>query len=135
MEDQDKVADAYIFLAHIYKALSNFSKARAIVLKGMELRPDKGEPYLFIGDLYAISATDCGDNDLTKKVAYWAAVDKYYKAKQVDPSIAEEADKRIRTYSAYFPPLEVLFFYNLNEGDSYTVGCWINETTTVRSAK
>jgi tetratricopeptide (TPR) repeat protein len=135
MEDTDKVADAYIFLAQIYKALGNFSKARSIVLKGMELRPDKGEPYIFIGDLYAISASDCGDNDLTKKVAYWAAVDKYYRAKQVDPSLAEEADKRIRTYSVYFPPLEVLFFYNLNEGDSYTVGCWINETTTVRAAK
>lgn len=135
MEDTDKVADAYIFLAQAYKALGNFSKARSVALKGIDLRSGWGEPYIFIGDLYAISANDCGDNDLTKKVAYWAAVDKYYKAKQVDPSLTEEADKRIRTYSVYFPPAEVLFFYNMNEGDSYTVGCWINETTTVRAAK
>jgi len=135
MEDKDRVADAYIFLAQAYKALGNFSKARSVALKGIELRPGWGEPYIFIGDLYAISASDCGDNDLTKKVAYWAAIDKYYKAKQVDPSLADEVDKRIRTYSVYFPATEVLFFYNMNEGDSYTVGCWINETTTVRAAK
>jgi tetratricopeptide (TPR) repeat protein len=135
MEDKDRVADAYIFLAQAYKGLGNFSKARAVALKGIELRPGWGEPYIFIGDLYAISANDCGDNDLTKKVAYWAAVDKYYKAKQVDPSLSEDADKRIKTYSVYFPPTEVLFFYNMSEGDSYTVGCWINETTTVRAAK
>jgi hypothetical protein len=53
----------------------------------------------------------------------------------VDPALTEDADKRIKTYSVYFPPTEVLFFYNMNEGDSYTVGCWINETTTVRAAK
>lgn len=135
MEDKDRVADAYIFLAQAYKALGNFSKARSVALKGIELRPGWGEPYIFIGDLYAISASDCGDNDLTKKVAYWAAIDKYYRAKQVDPNLSDEADKRIRTYSVYFPPTEVLFFYNMNEGDSYTVGCWINETTTVRAAK
>lgn len=135
MENQEKVDDAYIFLAQTYKALSNFPKARAMALKAIETNPEWGEPFIFIGDLYAISANDCGDNDLTKKVAYWAAVDKYYKAKKVDPSLSDEVDKRIRTYSVYFPPTEVLFFYNLNEGDSYTVGCWINETTTVRAAK
>jgi len=135
MEDKERVADAYIFLAQAYKALGNLSKARSIALKGIELRPDWGEPYIFIGDLYAISANDCGDNDLTKKVAYWAAVDKYKKAKQVDPALTDEVNKRINTYSVYFPSQEVLFFYNLNEGDSYTVECWINETTTVRAAK
>ncbi|HEY9115499.1 MAG TPA: tetratricopeptide repeat protein [Bacteroidales bacterium] len=135
MDDQEKVDDAYIFLAQTYKALNNLPKARSMALKAIETNPNWGEPYMFIGDLYAISANDCGDNDLTKKVAYWAAVDKYYKSKQVDPELTEEADKRIRTYSVYFPPTEVLFFYNLNEGDSYTVNCWINENTTVRAAK
>jgi tetratricopeptide (TPR) repeat protein len=135
MEDQDKVDNAYIFLAEAYKALNNFPRARQMALKAAELNPGWGDPYLFIGDLYALSAKDCGDNDLTRKVAYWAAVDKYYKAKQVDPELTEVADKRINTYKVYFPQTELLFFYNLNEGESYTVGCWINEVTTVRAAK
>ena len=28
-----------------------------------------------------------------------------------------------------------LFFRDMQEGSSYTVGCWINESTTVRAAK
>lgn len=135
MEDQDKVDDDYIYMAEAYKALDDFPHARQMALKAAELNPSWGDPYIFIGDLYALSAKDCGDNDLTKKVAYWAAVDKYYKAKQVDPSLTEVADKRINTYKVYFPPTELLFFYNLNEGESYTVDCWINEVTTVRAAK
>ena len=135
MEDQDKVDDAYIFLAEAYKAQTNYPRARQMALKAAELNPGWGMPYLFIGDLYAISAKDCGDNDLTKKVAYWAAVDKYYKAKKVDSELTEIANKKINTYKIYFPQTEVLFFYNLNEGESYTVGCWINEATTIRAAK
>jgi len=86
--------------------------------------------------MYAASASDCGDNDLTKKVAYWAAVDKYMRAKQVDPEVAEIAQSRISTFSQQFPNSETIFFYDLKEGDTYTVECWINEkTTTVRALK
>jgi len=135
MEDKEKVDDAYIFLAQAYRSLDNFPKARQMAIEASKLNPNWGEPYLFIGDLYAMSAKDCGDNDLTRKVAYWAAVDKYIQAKRVDSELTEVANKRIATYQAYFPATEVIFFYNLNEGDPYTVECWINENTTVRAAK
>jgi len=135
MDDKEKVDDAYIFLAEVYKALDNFPRARKMALEAAKINPSWGEPYIFIGDLYVMSATDCGDNDLTKKVAYWAAVDKYVKAKQVDPELTEMANERIKRYSVYFPSKEVLFFYALNEGDKYTVDCWINEVTKVRAAK
>jgi len=135
MEDSDKVDDAYIFLAETYRALDNFPKARQMALDAAKINPGWGQPYIFIGDLYAMSAKDCGDNDLTKKVAYWAAVDKYEKAKRIDPDLTDLANQRIKTYSVYFPTKEVLFFYALNEGDKYTVGCWINEVTKVRASK
>ena len=93
-----------------------------------------GKAFILIGDMYAASAKDCGDNDLTNKVAYWVAVDKYYKAKSVDPSVAELANTKINTFSQYFPALETIFFYDLKKGDTYTVECWINETTTVRTS-
>jgi len=134
MEDTDKVDDAYIFLAQAYRSLENFPKARQMALEAAAINPGWGEPYMFIGDLYAYSAKSCGDDDLTKKVAYWAAVDKYKKAKSVDPELTDVANKRIGIYKAYFPQTELLFFYNLNVGDSYTVDCWINEVTTVRAA-
>lgn len=135
MDDKEKVDDAYIYLAEAYRSLDNYPRARQMALKAAEANPGWGQPYLFIGDLYAVSAKDCGTDDLTKKVAYWAAVDQYIKAKNVEPDLTELANKKINTYQIYFPPTEVLFFYNLNEGDDYTVGCWINEVTKIRAAK
>lgn len=135
LEDEEDKADSYLILASAYKQLNNYPASRSYALKAATLMPDNGQPYIIIGDLYAETAKSCGDNDLTKKVAYWAAVDKYYRAKSVDPESAELANSRIATFSAYFPSAETIFFYNLNEGDDYTVECWINEKTKVRAAK
>lgn len=93
-----------------------------------------GKAYKLIGDVYA-SERNCGSNDFEKKTVYWAAVDKYIKAKQVDPELTDAMDNLISTYSQYYPSKEDIFFYDLKVGDSYTVGCWINERTTVRDRK
>lgn len=133
MADSSNVADAYLLLATSYLNLREFSRGRSAAQNASSYRPGDGRPYLLIGDMYAASAGDCGDNKLTKKVAFWAAVDKYYRARAIDPSVEAEATQKINTYTAYFPHTEDVFFYGLKEGDSYTVECWINETTTVRA--
>ncbi len=135
LEDEEDKADSYLILSSAYKQMNNYPASRANALKAAKFMPDNGQPYIIIGDLYAESAKNCGNNELTKKVAYWAAVDKYYKAKRVDEESAEIANSRIATFSAYFPSAETIFFYNLIEGDEYTVECWINEKTKVRAAK
>ncbi len=135
MADSSDLADNYLLLATTYLHLQQYSNGRTAALNAARMRPGDGRPYLLIGDMYAGSASDCGDNKLTKKVAFWAAVDKYYRAKSVDPGLESEANQKIGTYSAYFPVMEDIFFYGLKEGDSYTVGCWINESTTVRAVK
>jgi hypothetical protein len=135
LDDPAALEKAYLYIAQAYHTLKNLPAARTFALKAAALDPADGQPYMLIGDLYAESAADCGDNDLTKRVAFWAAVDKYYKAKQVDTSLAEEADKRIASYSMYFPAAQTIFFYALKEGDTYRVECWINEDTKVRAAK
>jgi tetratricopeptide (TPR) repeat protein len=135
LSDPSLVQKSYKYIAQAYLALRNFPMARSYALKSIAINPNDGEPYLMIGDMYAESAKDCGDNDLTSRVAFWAAVDKYFKAKQVDPSVAEIADKRIASYSIYFPSTQTIFFYALKEGDTYSVGCWINEDTRVRASK
>jgi hypothetical protein len=85
--------------------------------------------------MYADSAALCGNDEIGTRAGYWAAVDKFVKAKNVDPSVADEANSGIALYSAYFPTRERLFFNDVKEGSSYTVGCWIGETTTVRASK
>jgi len=135
IEDPLEKADIYSDLGLIYNKLNDYSKARSFARKAIALNSNDGMSYILIGDLYASSAAECGDNDLTKKVAYWAAVDKYNQAKKVDPELTDLANKRIATYSKHFPQMDIIFFHDLQEGDDYKVECWINETTKVRAAK
>jgi tetratricopeptide (TPR) repeat protein len=135
MTDTDKLGIAYKLYASSLAALKNYPRARQMALKALEINPNDGNALLIIGDLYAASAKDCGDNDFTSKTAYWVAVDKYARARNVDPTTDEAASKRIATYSAYFPDMSTIFFHDYKEGDTYTVGCWINETTIIRAAK
>jgi len=135
IQDQKEKADILSDLGKIYYKLHQFSKARSYARKALSMNPADGMSYILIGDMYAASAEECGDNDLTKKVAYWAAVDKYVQAKNADPELAELANKRIATYSKYFPQMDKIFFHDLKVGDTYKVECWINETTKVRAAK
>jgi hypothetical protein len=134
IDDSETRADCYLYIAECYRNLTSYSSARTYALKSANERPDDGNPYIMIGDMYAASK-NCGSNDLEKKAIYWVAVDKYYEAKQVDPGVADIANDRIRSYSVYFPPKEDIFFHNLNEGDEYVVECWINEKTKIRAAK
>lgn len=133
-EDEVEKAGAFKMLSNIYSIKKEFSTARSCAYKALEYIPKDGSLYIMIGDMYASTAKQCGSNDLTSKVAYWAAADKYQKARQIDPTVADEANQRINTYKQYFPRKETIFFHDLNEGDSYEVDCWINETTTVRAS-
>ncbi|GAB4328038.1 MAG: hypothetical protein Kow00127_20680 [Bacteroidales bacterium] len=133
-EDNNDKADARFFLANVYFQLKNYSKARAECYEILKVRPNDGKVYILIGDMYAASANECGSDELEKKAPYWAAVDMYAKAKSVDPDVDELARNKINTFSQYFPQRELLFFHDLKPGDTYTVGCWINVTTTIRSS-
>lgn len=134
-EDPDRAQTSYKLLAETLRAVKNYPRARQMALKALELNPNDGAPYITIGDMYAASAKDCGNNDFTSRVAFWAAVDKYAQAKRVDPSQADAAEKRIATYSVYFPSLETIFFYDYKEGDRYSIDCWFKEETTIRAAR
>jgi tetratricopeptide (TPR) repeat protein len=124
---------AYLLVAQACMTTKKYSQGRAAAYKALEINPSKGTAYILIGNMYAASAPSCGDDaEVGKKAAYWAAVDKFRKAKAVDPSLAETADKLISVYSAYFPARQDIFMAGLAVGNSYTVGCWIQEATTVR---
>jgi len=133
--DNNKKSTSATLLASVYLSLKNYTACRSYAQKAMELRPGDGNPLLIIGDAYAAGAKECGDDELSKKAPYWAAVDKYIQAKRLDPSVAEAADKRIGNTSAAFPTQETIFFNGKKVGETYKVECWINETTTIRAAR
>lgn len=132
-EDDKEKADYHFQIAKIHKKRDNYPAARQAALKATELKDNWGEPYMFIGDLYASSGPKCGEGTgFESQVVAWPAVDMYEKAKRVDPSTKERANENIENYQGYFPKKEECFFRDLKDGDDYKVECWIDRQTTVR---
>ena len=129
--EEDKKADYYFGIAACYNGLNDKPTAREFAEKALSIRSEWGEPYILIGQLYADSKDLCSTIKLPNSI-YWAAVDQFNKAKAVDPSVAEKANALILAYSRYYPNKEEAFFENVHEGNTFTVGCWINETTKAR---
>jgi tetratricopeptide (TPR) repeat protein len=103
--------------------------------RAIAVNPRNAKAYMLLGTAYA-SIEGCGDEEVRKRANYWVAVDQFIKAKQLDSSIAAEANKSINTYSQYFPTVNDAFFLNILDGEKYEVKCGpINETTIVRTKK
>lgn len=118
-----------------YAEARKYAQASIATLSGLGLNKGQGRCYIIIGMCYA--ATRLYGNDakgaILNKTVYWAAVDKFYKAKQVDPSVEAQASEFISTYSRYFPTKEERFdLPNEFSGSTYFVGGWIGETTNIR---
>jgi len=128
----DDKANCFYGLSAAYFKSSNNSTARNYAFKALKISPKWGKSMLLIGDIYAASANECGSNSFESAMLYSAAIDKFIAAKKMDSSVAELANKKIATYSKYLPTQEDAFFNGYKEGDTYTVGCWINESTKVR---
>lgn len=128
----DKADYNYKISQLYYSKLSDYPKAKSFALRSLEFNPSNGGAYLIIGLAYA-GARGIFDDPILQKSVFWAAVDKFVKAKQVDPTLAEDADKLISTYSRHFPSKEDIFMHpELQQGKSFYVGGWIGESTTAR---
>jgi len=118
-----------------YRDLKNYPKSRKYALDAAAKDPTSGEPYMLIGKLYASSGPLCGPGTgFDSQVVTWVAIDKFIQAKMKDPSVADAADKLINSYTQYMPKKEDIFQRRISAGDTYKVGCWIQENTKVRTA-
>ena len=131
-EDPAARSEYNLRLAQLYLAKKDFPGVKTICQAVLKDAPNSGQAYILIGRAYAFGSTDFPGEDFEKHAVFWAAVDKFIKAKQVDPNVAEEANKLIEQYSVYFPTKDEAFFRSITAGQSYKVGGWINETTAAR---
>lgn len=131
-EDKAKQADYYFGIASIqFRKLKNYSAARSNALKAASLNKNWGRPYMLIGDMYAASSRNCGNDAYSRGLAVLAAIDKYEQARSVDSSVAEEARDRISKYWSSIPPKDEVFMRSM-QGKTAKVPCWIDETVKVR---
>lgn len=134
-DDADRRGRYLMTVAKIYYShLKNFSQARAYARRAAVAKSDWGEPYLLIGRLYASSGPLCGPGrGFDSQIVVWPAIDMWNRAKRVDPAAAAEANSFIGRYAQYMPSKEDIFQRGLKEGDTFRVGCWIQETTRIRT--
>lgn len=117
-----------------YRDIKNYPKSRKYALQAAKLRPNWGEPYLEIGKLYASSGKLCGPGrGFDSQVVTWPAIDMFKKAKRVDPSVTQEANKWISRYAKFMPKKGDIFLRRIEEGSTFRVECWIQRNTIVRT--
>lgn len=141
-DEMEDVADyQYNAAFYCYNNLKKYPEARKYALasiatlNGIGMSKGQGRCYIIIGMCYAGSRPYGNDakGAILNKTVYWAAVDKFVKAKQVDPSVEAQATEFISTYSKYYPTKEERFdLPNEFSGSTFTVGGWIGETTNIR---
>ena len=126
VKDPYKKTDYLLKIAYLYRNRSK-STARSFAHKALEARPNMGEAYLLIANLYASSANKCGDDEFSKRMVYVAAADKVKKAKEVDPSVTAKADRLIKAYMKNAPNTR----HSYSKNKKFEIECWIGETVII----
>ena len=124
-DTDEKKAEVTYEMALQYTKQGQRSNARSYALKAVSLDPSLKKSYKLIGDLYYNSYNDCRkeESKVEDRAVYLAAYDMYEKAGNTQ--MMEASRKQ-------FPSIEEMFELNLQEGQSFSVGCWINTETTLR---
>lgn len=136
MEENDSLkAKYYHKLGLVELARNNPQKAYQHGVKAKNLSPKWGQPYILMGLAYAAGKDACGSTPFEHSAVYWFAVDKFAKAKAVDPEVADEAKSKINQYSKYFPGKEEIFMQGYTNKVYSTMNnsnCWIKEKSKAR---
>lgn len=118
-------------VAQILRKKGRLEEARTYAYKALEFQPRMGNAYLLIASMYAASANSCGNDVVSKRMVYVAALNKALKARSVDPSISALANRFIANYSENVPTKKDLFVAGVQSGSSHRINCWIGETVIV----
>jgi len=137
IEDPKQKYDIAMFAGQTFYTKNDFAKARSAFQKAIAADSSQGDPYYFIGSMYLSSGELCGPGTgFDSQRVIWPAFDKYNLAlskANITPDFATDIRSTMQTYKQYLPTDAQLVEQGLKTGSTYTVPCWINETTTVRS--
>ncbi len=123
-EENIKKAEIYMNMATMDASEGKKVSARSNARKSLSFDPSNKEPYNLIGNLYMGSFEDCKKGEFkTHDYAVFIAAHKMYK-------LAGNQDGMSKA-KALFPSIEDLFNEEYQEGQTYQVGCWINETVVL----
>ncbi|WP_291128286.1 tetratricopeptide repeat protein [Flavobacterium sp. UBA7682] len=105
------------------------AKSKESLNKALQYDPTLGSAYLFLAELYANAADECGKTDFEKKAIKYLALQTAKKAIVAEPKMKAAADKVVERLASKSPSQAEINKEKMN-GKSLTIGCWINETIT-----
>ncbi|MDD3724344.1 MAG: hypothetical protein PHV83_02310, partial [Bacteroidales bacterium] len=133
LDDDFSKAENYYLMGLSLMQANQYSAARAAFNEASKLDPQReGKCLVAIAQMYLSSAASCASHDGKIRGAAWVAYDKAAKAKSLDIEIADQAERIMSAARSQWPTQEGAFFYSITNGQSFSVGCWINESTVVR---
>ncbi|WP_370089439.1 tetratricopeptide repeat protein [Ekhidna sp.] len=117
--------DALMGQAVAHSKLGNKSRARSLAYEALSAKPGSSEAYNLIGNLYFTSYDDCrGDKSKVRDRGVFLAAYKMYEKAGNKSQMAASKEQ--------FPSIEEIFNEGMEEGQSITVGCWINESVALQ---
>ncbi len=132
--DIDSKTGLLLAIGDTYRKMDKFEEAREAAREAIALDSNSAKPYYLIGVLYLSSGSKCGPGTGFKSQrVLWPAFDYLNKAKELDESYAEVVDPLLSDYKKYLPTRADVAAQGLKVGSTYTVPCWINEETLVRT--
>lgn len=121
---QDK-ADVLIYLGQM-ESKTDKPAARSYYRQALDADPGNKDAYEKIGDLYMQSFDACAKkvNQADDRLVFLLAADYYQRAGD---------GKKAAAAKESFPSKEEIFLIDYQVGDTKPVGCWIGESTTIRT--
>jgi tetratricopeptide (TPR) repeat protein len=118
-------AEVLIYLGQL-EGKDNKPAARALYRRALEADPGNKLAYEKIGDLYYHSFDACAKkvNQADDRLVYLIAADYYQKSGDAS---------KIAAAKALFPSRDEIFLIDYQKGETKSVGCWIGESTTIRT--
>lgn len=123
-KDNNKKANVYYTIARNIYGSSNKSQARAYAEKALAAKPSFGDAYVFIAQLYANSANECGDDPFEKRAIYWLAAATARKAGTANGNAAAASYDKLA-------PTKTEIFNSGRAGQNISFKCWVGKSVTV----
>lgn len=123
-DDNTEKAEMYVNIARVQLKQGQKSTSRNSARRALSFDPSYADAYKLIGDLYMSSFDDCkGEtSQVMDRAVFIAAYDQYRRAGH---------SAGMTNAKAQFPSIADIFNEGKEEGQSITVGCWINTTVTL----
>ncbi len=128
--DPNQKVKYYRSIAENFRKKGSYGKARSYYRKLLEIKPNDGNSYLKIAQMYAKSSNSCGSSVFEKRAINWLAAQMADKAARVDPSIASTARSAASSYRQRAPSKTDIFSASM-AGKTVSFSCWVGGSVRV----